>query len=95
MAPYFGSVRYMSARNFDQFKQAVEYWSAPSSNLVYADVKGNIGWVIGGLAPIRSNWDGLLPVPGDGRFEWAGRWKGEQLPRVYNPSRGTSPRRTK
>jgi penicillin G amidase len=88
MTPYFGSVRYMSARNFDQFKQAVEYWSAPSSNLVYADVKGNIGWVIGGLAPIRSNWDGLLPVPGDGRFEWAGRWKGEQLPRVYNPVSG-------
>jgi penicillin amidase len=30
----------------------------------------------------------LLPVPGDGRFEWAGRWKGEQLPRVYNPASG-------
>ena len=88
MAPYYGSVRYMRAGNFDQFKQATESWSAPSSNLVYADVKGNIGWVIGGLAPIRPNWDGLLPVPGDGRFEWAGRWKAEQLPRIYNPSSG-------
>ena len=88
MAPYYGSVRYMRARNFDQFKQAIDYWGAPTSNLVYADVKGNIGWVTGGLAPIRPNWDGLLPVPGDGRFEWAGRWKGEQLPRVYNPASG-------
>jgi penicillin G amidase len=88
MAPYYGSVRYMRAENFDQFKQATESWSAPSSNLVYADVQGNIGWVVGGLAPIRPNWDGLLPVPGDGRFEWAGRWKAEQLPRIFNPSSG-------
>jgi len=88
MAPYYGSVRYMRAKNFDQFKQAIEYWGAPTLNHVYADVKGNIGWVPGGLAPIRPNWDGLLPVPGDGQFEWAGRWKGEQLPRVYNPGSG-------
>jgi penicillin amidase len=88
MAPYYGSVRYMRARNFDQFKKAIEYWGAPTLNHVYADVKGNIGWVAGGLAPIRPSWDGLLPVPGDGRFEWAGRWKGEQLPRVYNPVSG-------
>jgi penicillin amidase len=88
MAPYYGSVRYMRAANFDQFQHATESWSAPSSNLVYADVKGNIGWVVGGLAPIRPNWDGLLPVPGDGRFEWAGRWQAGQLPRVYNPASG-------
>ena len=49
MAPYYGSVRYMRAKNFDQFKQATESWSAPSSNLVYADVNGNIGWVVGGF----------------------------------------------
>ena len=88
MAPYYGSVRYMRAKNFDQFKDAIEYWGAPTLNHLYADVKGNIGWVPGGLAPIRPNWDGLLPVPGDGRFEWAGHWKGEQLPRVYNPASG-------
>ena len=87
MAPYFGSLRYLRAKNFDQFK-GDEYWGAPTLNHVYADVKGNIGWAPGGLAPIRPNWDGLLPVPGDGRFEWAGRWKGDQLPRVYNPSSG-------
>jgi penicillin amidase len=88
MAPYYGSLRYMRAKNFEQFKEAIDYWGAPTLNHVYADVKGNIGWVPGGLAPIRPNWDGLLPVPGDGRFEWAGRWKGEQLPRAYNPVSG-------
>jgi penicillin amidase len=88
MAPYFGSLRYLRAKSFDQFTRAIEYWGAPTLNHVYADVKGNIGWAPGGLAPIRPNWDGLLPVPGDGRFEWTGRWKGDQLPRVYNPSSG-------
>jgi penicillin amidase len=88
MAPYYGSVRYMRAKTFDEFTQAIGYWGAPTLNHVYADVNGNIGWVPGGLAPIRPNWDGLLPVPGDGRFEWAGRWTGEQLPRVYNPASG-------
>jgi penicillin amidase len=51
-------------------------------------VKGNIAWVVGGLAPIRRNWDGLLPVPGDGRYEWAGFWRGDQLPSVENPPSG-------
>ena len=85
---YYGLVRTMRAKNFDEFKEAIEYWGAPTLNHVYADVKGNVGWAPGGLAPIRPNWDGLLPVPGDGRFEWAGRWKGEQLPRMYNPVSG-------
>jgi penicillin amidase len=42
----------------------------------------------GGMAPIRPNWDGLMPVPGDGRFEWAGRWSADQLPSIYNPKTG-------
>ena len=51
-------------------------WSAtrfPSENIVYADVDGNIGWQAAGMAPIRKNWSGLLPVPGDtGEYEWSG-----------------------
>jgi penicillin amidase len=88
MAPYFGSIDYMFARNFQEFRQAMARWGAPSENQVYADAKGNIGWVAGGLAPVRPNWDGLLPVPGDGRYEWAGFLPGEQLPWVYNPAQG-------
>jgi penicillin amidase len=85
MAPYFGSIDYMFASNFQDFKQAMQHWGAPAENQVYADTKGNIGWVPGGLAPIRPNWDGLLPVPGDGRFEWAGFFAGSELPSSYNP----------
>jgi len=87
-SPYMGSLSYMRARTFEEFKHALEGWGSPPINHVYADVKGNIGWAPTGFAPIRSNWDGLLPVPGDGRYEWAGEWSGDQLPRIYNPASG-------
>ncbi len=62
----------MRAESWDEFLAAMNRWGAPSENQVYADVDGNIGWKPGGLAPVRPNWDGLLPVPGDGTYEWAG-----------------------
>lgn len=88
MAPYFGSVDYMRATNFAQFKRSMRNWGAPTENQVYADTKGNIGWVPGGMTPIRPNWDGLYPVPGDGRYEWKGFLSGDKLPSSYNPKSG-------
>ncbi|MCC6162329.1 MAG: penicillin acylase family protein [Acidobacteria bacterium] len=88
MAPYFGSIEYMRARNWDQFTAAMNRWGAPGENQVYADTQGNIGWVPGGLTVIRPNWDGLTPVPGDGRYEWAGYRDMDELPRAFNPTAG-------
>jgi penicillin amidase len=88
MAPYFGAIEYMRARNWDQFAAAMNRWGAPGENQVYADVHGNIGWIPGGLTVIRPNWDGLTPVPGDGRYEWAGYRDMDELPRAYNPASG-------
>jgi penicillin amidase len=88
MAPYFGSVKFNQVRDFDGFVEAMRNWGAPTENQVYADVDGNIGWVPGGLVPKRSGYDGLLPVPGDGRYEWDGFYDGDDLPRSYNPADG-------
>ncbi len=88
MSPYFGSIAYMRARDFAGFVKARWHGGAPTVNQVYADVKGNIGWVPGGLLPVRPNWDGLLPVPGDGRYEWAGFLPGDQFPSAFNPASG-------
>lgn len=88
MAPYFGSMDYMRARNWDQFRAAMNRWGAPGENQVYADTSGNIGWIPGGLTVNRPNWDGLTPVPGDGRYEWAGYRNMDELPWAYNPAPG-------
>ncbi|QOY21989.1 penicillin acylase family protein [Xanthomonas citri] len=87
-APYLGSLRYLRSTSFFQFRQALGHWSAPSVNQVYADVNGTIGWATAGMAPRRTHGDGLLPVPGDGRYEWSGFWNGESLPWSENPDAG-------
>ena len=90
MAPYFGSIEYMRAQNFREFVGALNRWGAPSENQVYADTKGNIGYKPAGRFPKRDNWDGLMPVPGDGRYEWDGYFDMDVLPEEYNPERGFS-----
>ena len=87
MSPYFDSMRYMRAKNFAQFKRDLATWGAPTVNQVYADTHGHIGWVPSGLAPKRPNWDGLMPVPGDGRYEWKGFWPREKMPFAYDPTK--------
>ena len=88
MAPYLGSMDYMRATNYDEFLAAMNRWGAPPENQVFADTNGTIAWKTGGLTPIRPNWDGTLPVPGDGRYEWAGFHDADQLPGDVNPEQG-------
>jgi penicillin amidase len=88
MAPYLGSIETMRAHDAERFTAALNRWGAPGENLVYADAAGTIGWKAAGLTPIRPNWDGTLPVPGDGRYEWAGFYDMDALPEEVNPARG-------
>ncbi len=69
LSGYFGSSRMWRAKTWDDFQTARNRWGAPPLNLVYADTSGVVGWSAAGRTPIRPNWDGLLPVPGDGRYE--------------------------
>ena len=87
-AAYFGSSAYMMAQDWLEFRAATARWRTPSENLLFASTKGDIGWVAVGAAPARANWDGLLPVPGDGRYEWGGLTPADQLPSLYNPESG-------
>jgi penicillin amidase len=85
---YFGSSDYMTAKDWNGFLTAMRRWGAPSENQVYADTKGNIGWVAAGKTPRRANYDGLMPVPGDGRYEWQGFLSLDDLPKAYQPKQG-------
>lgn len=87
-APYLASLRVDQAINWAEFRAAAAFFRTPSENLVWADRSGTIGWQAVGLAPVRRGWDGLIPVPGDGRFEWDGFVSPSELPFEVNPTRG-------
>ncbi len=76
------------AKTWSDFMAAHDHWGGPPLNLVWGDVSGTVGWAASGMTPIRPNWDGLLPVPGDGRYEWAGFLTGDQLPSLKEPAKG-------
>ncbi len=77
------------SKNWEDFKIAMEYWSSPPLNIIYADVEGNIGYIAAGLAPIRLKGDGRLPVPGWIKdYEWIGYVPYNRLPQIYNPEKG-------
>jgi penicillin amidase len=87
-APYLASLRMDQARTWDEFRAACSYSNIPGENMVWADVRGNIGWQAVGIAPIRPTSNGLVPVPGDGRFEWAGYLPILDKPHAFNPPEG-------
>ena len=87
-AGYLGSLALDRAQNWDQFETSMERWKVPSENIVYADRLGNIGEHSTGLAPLRNNWTGLLPMPGDGKYEWSGFLANALLPHSFNPGKG-------
>jgi penicillin amidase len=77
------------AQNWEQFREALKKWSAPSQNFVYADVDGNIGYQFNGDIPIRAKGDGSVPVEGwTGENEWTGFIPFDQLPSKLNPPEG-------
>ncbi|MEP7117641.1 MAG: penicillin acylase family protein, partial [Acidobacteriota bacterium] len=86
-APYLSSLRMNQARTWEEFRAACGYNRMPSENMVWVDKTGTIGFQAAGIAPLRS-WSGLLPVPGDGRFEWDGYLPITALPHETNPERG-------
>ena len=87
-APYLASLRMNQAKTWEEFKAACAFSNMPSENMVWVDRQGNIGWHAAGIQPIRRNWSGILPVPGDGRYEWDGYLPIGSLPSESNPGRG-------
>ena len=84
-SPYLASLRMNQSMSWEEFRDACNYSNIPGENMVWADKEGNIGWQAVGIAPIRSTHSGLVPVMGDGRFEWDGYIPIIDKPNIYNP----------
>ncbi len=77
------------AKNWKEFREVMKHVWGPGQNAVYADVDGNIGYVMAARVPIRKKGRGEVPVPGDtDDYEWTGYIPFEQLPQALNPESG-------
>jgi len=78
-----------AAKNWDEFRKTIKQSWGPAQNAVYADVNGNIGYVMSARVPIRKKGHGEVPVPGDtDDYEWTGYIPFDQLPQALNPDSG-------
>ncbi len=87
-SPYLASLRMDQAESWEEFRDACNYSHIPGENMIWADKQRNIGWQAVGIAPIRRNFSGLVPVPGDGRYEWEGYLPIADKPHLLNPEEG-------
>lgn len=77
------------AKNWNEFRSALEPFWGPGQNFVYADRAGNIGYQATGRVPIRRNFSGNVSLNGSsGLNEWDGYIPYDQMPSEYNPASG-------
>jgi penicillin amidase len=76
-------------RNWKEFNTALESFTAPTQNIVYADVDGHIGYHAAGIVPIRKSGDGSVPYDGStDAGEWTSYIPISKLPTSYDPPSG-------
>ena len=87
-SPYLASLRMDQAKNWEEYREACNYFNIPGENMVWADKYGDIGWQAVGIAPIRKTHSGLVPVSGNGNFEWKDYIDIVEKPNIFNPEKG-------
>jgi penicillin amidase len=77
------------ARNFDDYIAAVNDWTCPGQNFVFASKSGDIAIKQQGAFPARWKRQGDFIMPGtDKGYMWQGTIPNEENPMVRNPARG-------
>jgi penicillin amidase len=54
--------RINSASTIEEAFEALDNWNTPALNFHFGDVRGNVGTIVGGIVPLRSQADPLLPI---------------------------------
>jgi len=82
--------RLNKAANRDEWLAAMRLQALPSINYIYADEKGNIGYVYNGQFPVRAEGRDWTQVqPGDrSDLIWHGYLAFDRVPQIWNPKSG-------
>jgi penicillin amidase len=77
------------AKNFDDYIAAINDWTCPGQNFVFASKSGDIAIKQQGAFPARWKRQGDFIMPGtDNSYMWQGTIPSEENPMVRNPARG-------
>ena len=78
-----------AATDWNSFLEVMRKIDGPGQNGVYADVDGNIGYIMAAKIPIRASGHGEVPVDGSNdNGEWTGYIPFDDLPKALNPPDG-------
>jgi penicillin amidase/acyl-homoserine-lactone acylase len=82
--------RLNKARTLSEWRAAMALQALPSVNYIYADEKGNIGYVYNGEFPVRKEgFDWKHTLPGDrSDLIWTGYLPFDRVPQLWNPKSG-------
>jgi penicillin amidase len=77
------------AKNYDDYKNALQYFTCPSQNMVFASKRGDIAIWQQGRMPALWDRQGVYVMPGfDSSYMWQGYIPMEENPHVVNPEIG-------
>ncbi|WP_192349168.1 penicillin acylase family protein [Algoriphagus sp. Y33] len=78
-----------SAKNYEDYNAALDHFTAPAQNFVFASKDGDIAMRIQGKFPLKWKGQGKFFMDGaDPRMEWQGYIPNEQNAATLNPPRG-------
>lgn len=81
-----------TAKNIDDFMEAMSKFVAGAQNWNGADTSGNTGYMPGARIPVRASVTGAcdptVPMDGTGPCEWVGMIPANEVPRVKNRENG-------
>lgn len=76
------------AKNYDDYRKALTYFSAPAQNFIFASADNDIAITSNGYFPLKWKGQGKFILDGsDPANDWHGRIPAEQNPTVKNPPR--------
>ncbi len=78
-----------SARNYDDYKQAIQWLGTPGQNFIFASKSGDIAIWQQGQFPAKWKGQGQFVMPGeDSSYLWQANIPADENPHVLNPARG-------
>ncbi|WP_295119316.1 penicillin acylase family protein [uncultured Chitinophaga sp.] len=77
------------ARNYDEYLAALQHFTCPAQNFLFAAKTGDIAIWHNGVYPLRWKDQGKFIMPGwDSTYAWQGYIPRGELPHIRNPERG-------